>query len=107
MLFPITPEIQAAEKYDTFMLKHGFVDGFMVGFALMDDWMSQFSSTSIPPAARLNPPLTTIRQDRTELGRSGFYTLHSLINRISISRTMLRPQLIVRQSTGPVRPNAD
>ena len=241
-IFPITPDIQAAKKYDIFMLKHGFVGGFMVGFALMDDWMSQFSATSIPTAlfdnyirknplvasvgsdtsegiddaivhlmglghrhialingswrsciteqrrqayidsmtahnlpfdertmpygyyvadsakdhidrllsmgitailcgndllasgvigeclkrgvkvpgelsvigfddiplaARLDPPLTTVRQDRTELGRSGFYTLHSLINRIPISRTMLRPQLIVRKSTGPVREDAD
>lgn len=58
----------------------------------------------IPLSARLDPPLTTIRQDRTELGKSGFYTLHSLIHHIPISRTMLRPQLIVRKSTAPVRP---
>lgn len=238
-LLPVTPDIQAAEKYDTFMLKHGFVGGFMVGFALLDDWMSQFGTTSIPtvlfdnyirknPAvasvgsdnlegiddavvhlmklghrhialingswrsciseqrrqayidsmtahhlpfskgtmpygyyvadsakdhidrllsmgitailcgndliasgvieecrkrgvrvpeelsvigfddiplsARLDPPLTTIRQDRTELGKSGFYTLHALIRHIPISRTMLRPQLIVRKSTAQVRP---
>ena len=64
--------------------------------------LSVIGFDDIPPAARLDPPLTTIRQDRTELGRSGFYTLHSLINRIPICRTMLRPQLIVRQSTGPV-----
>lgn len=236
-VFPVTPDMQAAEKYDTFMLKHGFVGGFMVGFALMDDWMSQFGTTSIPTAlfdnyirknplvasvgsdtsegiddaivhlmhlghrhiallngswhsciteqrrqayidsmtahnlpfdkgtmpygyyvadsakdhidrllsmgitailcgsdliasgvidecrkrgvripeelsvigfddiplaARLDPPLTTIRQDRSELGKLGFYALHSLINHIPISRTMLRPQLIVRKSTGPV-----
>ncbi|MDE6406286.1 MAG: LacI family transcriptional regulator [Lachnospiraceae bacterium] len=236
-VFPVTPSFQSTEKYDTFMLKHGFVGGFMVGFALQDDWMSQFNVTSIPTvlfdnyirknplvasvgsdnlegiddaivhlmelghrhialingswhsciseqrrqayidsmtahnlpfnegtmpygyyvadsakdhidrllsmgitailcgndllasgvieecrkrgvsvpgelsvvgfddiplAARLDPPLTTIRQDRTELGKSGFYTLHSLINRIPISRTMLRPQLMVRKSTAQV-----
>ena len=238
-VLPVTPHIQAAEKYDTFMLKHGFVGGFMIGFALLDDWMSQFSTTSIPTvlfdnyirknpavasvgsdnlegiddaivhlmglghrhialingswhsciseqrrqayidsmtahnlpfnegtmpygyyvadsakdhidrllsmgitailcgndllasgvieecrkrgvsvpeelsvvgfddiplAARLDPPLTTIRQDRTEIGKSGFYTLRSLISHIPISRTMLRPQLIVRKSTAQVRP---
>ncbi|MDE7360044.1 MAG: substrate-binding domain-containing protein, partial [Lachnospiraceae bacterium] len=236
-VFPVTPSFQSTEKYDTFMLKHGFVGGFMVGFALQDDWMGQFNVTSIPTvlfdnyirknplvasvgsdnlegiddaivhlmelghrhialingswrsciseqrrqayidsmtahnlpfsegtmpygyyvadsakdhidrllamgitailcgndllasgvieecrkrgvsvpgelsvvgfddiplAARLDPPLTTIRQDRTELGKSGFYTLHSLINRIPISRTMLRPQLMVRKSTAQV-----
>ena len=57
----------------------------------------------IPISAKLNPPLTTIRQDRIELGKCGFYTLHSLINHVSISRTLLRPRLIVRGSTGSVR----
>ena len=47
--------------------------------------------------------VTTIRQDRLELGRSGYYTLHSLINHTSISKTMLRPQLILRSSTATVR----
>ena len=61
----------------------------------------------IPLAAKLNPPLTTIRQDRIELGKCGFFTLNSLINHVSISRTLLRPQLIVRDSTGIVRPKAD
>lgn len=57
----------------------------------------------IPISAKLTPPLSTIRQDRAELGRSGFYTLHSLINHTSICKTMLRPQLILRNSTAPVR----
>lgn len=231
---PITPLFQSTEKYDTYMLKNGYVGAFMVGFALQDDWMSQFCSTSIPTvlfdnyikknpcvgsigtdssegiddaivhlmdlghrrialingsrnsmiseqrrqayidsmtahdlpfseatmpygyyvadsakdhvgnllsmgitailcgndliasgvitecnmrgykvpddisvigfddiplSAKLTPPLTTIRQDRLELGKSGFYTLNSLINHVSISKTLLRPQLIVRKST--------
>ena len=50
-------------------------------------------------ALKLTPPLTTIRQDRLELGMCGFYALNSLINRVPISRTLLRPQLIVRSST--------
>ena len=53
----------------------------------------------IPIAAKLNPPLTTIRQDRCELGKSGFYTLRSLKNHVPISRTLLRPQLVLRKST--------
>lgn len=237
-VFPITPLFQSTEKYDTYMLKNGFVGGFMVGFALQDDWMSQFNTTTIPTvlfdnyisknpcvgsvgtdslegiddailhlmnlghsrialingsrnsmiserrrqayidsmtahdlpfseatmpygyyvadaakdhvgsllsmgitailcgndliasgvitecnkrsvrvpedvsvigfddiplSGKLHPPLTTVRQDRLELGKSGFHTLNSLINHISISRTLLRPQLIVRKSTAQAK----
>lgn len=233
-VIPVTPDFQSTEKYDTYMLKNGYVGAFMIGFALQDDWMKQFSATNIPTvlfdnyikknpcvgsigtdsfegiddaivhlinlghhrialingsrnsmiseqrreayidsmtahhlpfseatmpygyyvadaakdhvgtllslgisailcgndliasgviteckllgykvpedisvigfddiplSTKLSPPLTTIRQDRIELGKSGFYTLHSLINHVSISKTLLRPQLIVRQST--------
>ena len=231
---PVTPFIQSTQKYDTYMLKHGYVGAFMIGFALQDDWIGQFNNTMIPTAlldnyirknpavgsigtdsdegiddaiahlaalghtrialingsrnsmisdqrrqayidsmtarnlpfseatmpygyyvadaakdhvgnllsmgitailcgndliasgvinecslrgyrvpddisvigfddiplsAKLNPPLTTIRQNRLELGKSGFYTLHSLINQVPISRTLLRPQLVIRNST--------
>lgn len=232
---PVTPLFQSTQKYDTYMLRNGYVGAFMIGFALQDDWMTQFNDTDIPtvlldnyikknPAvsyigtdsfegiddaivhllqmghsrialingsrnsmiseqrrqayidgmtahglsfseetmpygyyvadaakdhvsnllsmgitailccndlmasgviaecrkrgfrvpedvsvigfddlpisAQLVPPLTTIRQDRLVLGKCGFYSLHSLINHVPISRTMLRPQLIVRKSTG-------
>lgn len=54
----------------------------------------------LPLSPHLNPPLTTIRQDRLELGKCGYFTLHSLITHVSISKTLLRPQLIIRSSTG-------
>ena len=233
----VTPFLQSTEKYDTYMLKNGYVGAFLLGFALQDEWMEQFQTTKIPTvlldnyikknpvvgyigtdsfegiddaivhlmnlghsriglingsrnsmisdqrrqayidsmtahnlpfseatmpygyfvpeaakphvesmlsmgitailcgndliasgvitecdlrgicipedisvigfddipiSAQLTPPLTTIRQDRIELGKCGFYALNSLINHVSISRTLLRPQLIVRSSTGPM-----
>lgn len=236
-VMPVTPLLQSTEKYDTYMLKNGYVGAFLLGFALQDEWMEQFCSASIPTvlldnyikknpsvgyigtdsfegiddaivhlmnlghsriglingsqgsmisdqrrqayidsmtahglpfsedtmpygyfvtdaakphvdkllsmgitaflcgndliasgvidectrlglripgdvsvigfddipvSAKLNPPLTTIRQDRIALGKCGFYTLNSLINHVSISRTLLRPELIVRGSTGPL-----
>ncbi len=58
----------------------------------------------LPFSARLNPPLTTIRQDRIELGKCGYFALNCLINHVSISRTMLRAQYIKRGSTAPARP---
>lgn len=56
----------------------------------------------LPFAAALNPPLTTIRQDRIDLGKGAFHVLQNLINHVSISRTVLRAQLIVRGSTAPI-----
>lgn len=59
----------------------------------------------IPLAASLQPPLTTIRQERNELGRCGYVVLNSLIHHIPISQTLMRPQLIVRSSTAPAIPH--
>lgn len=53
----------------------------------------------IPLAEEITPKLTTIRQDRLELGKCAYFTLNSLINHVSISKTMLRPQFIERDST--------
>ncbi|MDE7019158.1 MAG: LacI family transcriptional regulator [Lachnospiraceae bacterium] len=237
-VMPVTPEFQALEKYDTYMLKNGYAGAFLVGFALQDPWMEQLATTTIPTtlfdnyirknpnvsyigtdsyegiddaiehlialghkkiamfsgsahsmiteqrrlayiesmashnlevnekwmpygyyvaaaakdhvaellslgataivcgndllasgvldeckglgykvpedvsiigfddiplSAKLAPPLTTVRQDRIELGKCGFYTLSSTINHVSVSKNLLRPQLILRESTGPVR----
>ena len=55
----------------------------------------------LPISAHLNPPLSTIGQDRIELGKCGYYALNCLINHVSISRTMLRAQFIDRASTAP------
>ena len=57
----------------------------------------------LPIASELKPGLTTIRQDRLELGKCAYFTLNSLINEVSISKTMLRPMLIERGSCGKVK----
>ena len=46
------------------------------------------------------PPLSTIRQNRTELGKSAFYALSSQIEGTPISTLLLHAQLIERRSTG-------
>ena len=53
----------------------------------------------LPSSARTNPALTTIRQERSELGKCGYMALHSLMNHVSVSKTLLRPQFILRNST--------
>ena len=45
---PITPEFQTAEKYDTYLLKHGYCGAFLIGLALQDEWMNQIKTTTMP-----------------------------------------------------------
>lgn len=54
-----------------------------------------------PIAAYMNPPLTTIRQDRLALGKCGYFTLSCLLNDVAIDSIHLRAPLMVRGSTGP------
>ncbi|WP_274365418.1 LacI family DNA-binding transcriptional regulator [Paenibacillus thermotolerans] len=50
----------------------------------------------------LIPELTTVTQQTYELGKQSVQILHQLISREKARRlTVLRPQLVVRQSTGP------
>ncbi|MBE5934850.1 MAG: LacI family transcriptional regulator [Lachnospiraceae bacterium] len=57
----------------------------------------------IPIASKLTPKLTTIRQDRKNIGKSAYILLDSLINDVSISRMTLRAEFIKRESTGKAR----
>jgi LacI family transcriptional regulator len=47
------------------------------------------------------PPLTTIRQDRTNLGKSAFYALTSQLNRVHVSALLLHAELVKRESCAP------
>lgn len=55
-----------------------------------------------PFCAYTAPPLTTIRQDRIELGKCGYYALSSILNEVFIGTMLLHAKLIVRNSTGPL-----
>ncbi len=57
----------------------------------------------IPIARYSTPPLTTIRQDRLSIGKSACVALEQVMEGMAISRLLLAPELIVRESTGPVR----
>ena len=72
-----------------------------LGYQVPDD-VSIIGFDDLPIAAYTSPPLTTIRQDRIELGKSGFFALSSLLNGVSISTFLLHTQLIERKSTGTV-----
>lgn len=69
------------------------------GFSVPGD-ISVVGFDDLPIASTIDPPLTTIRQDRTDLGKCAHYALNCLINHVAINKTLLRPELIVRTSTG-------
>ena len=60
----------------------------------------------LPVAAYMDPPLTTVRQDRLALGKCGYFTLSCLLNDVAIDSIRLRAPLMVRGSTGPAPRNA-
>lgn len=56
----------------------------------------------IPIAKYSVPALTTIHQNRVNIGRCAFYALLQLMNDVKINKIVLRPELVRRDSTAPV-----
>ena len=55
----------------------------------------------MPLCRYARPPLTTVRQDRIDLGKSAFSALSALMSGIPLSTMLLRAELIQRSSCGP------
>ena len=55
----------------------------------------------IPLCRHTDPPLSSIRQNRVDLGRSAFYALSSQLAGIPVSNLTLHAELIRRESVGP------
>ena len=55
----------------------------------------------IPLCRYTAPPLTTVRQNRAELGKSAFYALSCQLGGVPISTLLLHAELVVRGSCGP------
>ncbi|MBO6015884.1 MAG: LacI family DNA-binding transcriptional regulator, partial [Lachnospiraceae bacterium] len=53
----------------------------------------------LPLASTLQPPLTSVWQDRISLGKCGFVVLSALMHKIPIGKAVLRPRLITRASS--------
>ena len=81
------------------LLAQGTIEACKKAGCRVPEDISIIGFDNIPIAATTEPPLTTISQQRNELGRCAYLTLYSLINHVCISRTMLRPQMVEREST--------
>ena len=69
------------------------------GFRIPED-VSVIGFDDLPSASLCDPPLTTIRQDRLDLGKDSYAALSWLLNKVSISKSLLRAELVIRSSTG-------
>jgi len=58
----------------------------------------------IPFAAYTSPPLTTAAVPAAELGRRAWAAMHALLEGAEPESVVLTPELVARQSTGPVAP---
>lgn len=73
-----------------------------LGFHIPDD-ISIIGFDDLPICPYTAPPLTTVRQDRPNLGKCAFYALDSLLNGLPIGTVLLHAQLVVRGSTEAVQ----
>ena len=68
-----------------------------MGYRVPED-ISIVGFDDIPMCRYTLPPLTTIRQDRINIGKSGFYAMLNQLNNVHVTSLLLHPELIERAS---------
>ena len=68
------------------------------------DEVSVTGFDDLPLASYTTPSLTTVRQDRLAIGKNVCKVLVQLLGGNSVSRLLLAPELVVRESTGRPKP---
>lgn len=74
-----------------------------MGLRIPED-ISILGFDDIPMCRYTRPPLTTIRQDRINIGKSAFYAMLNQLNNVHPSSLLLHPELIERSSCAPAAP---
>lgn len=72
------------------------------GIRVPDD-VSVVGFDGLPLGARSNPPLTSVRQPITEMGRTAIDLARRAVDSGQIEHVVLEPTLLIRASTGAVR----
>lgn len=70
------------------------------GLSVPED-ISIIGFDDLPMCQHTCPPMTTIRQDLSQLGKSAYHALSSLMEGVAISSLLLHADLKIRQSSGP------
>lgn len=73
-----------------------------MGYSIPND-ISVVGFDNLPFAALTDPPLTTICQNRLQIGKSAYYAMESLLNDIYINSILIHANLIIRQSTAKIK----
>lgn len=85
------------------MLAHGVMNHCEeLGMRVPED-ISILGFDDIPLCSYTTPPLSTIRQDRSGLGKSAFYALSGQLNGVHLSTFLLHAELIERASCARVK----
>lgn len=72
-----------------------------MGYRVPED-ISILGFDDIPMCRYTLPPLSTIRQDRSDIGKSAFFALLNQLNDVHVSALLLHPELIERASCASV-----
>lgn len=74
-----------------------------LGFEVPDD-ISIVGFDDIDICKKSIPKITTIRQNRLEIGKCAYISLEGIMRNVSINKTTLRPKLMKRESTKKIKP---